>query len=771
MDTAHKKYARDNLVCFSLDISQKKKTINGVDVWKKSLWMPKEWEKHTLDTSVYDDTKNALALITGEKNMLIVVDIDNVDHWRTLLEDTKQREPKTVKAISGSGGIHYYFKYNEKLAHIKTSTHCFGAEYDIDIRTNKGCIIAPPSTYYDNNTQSQVTYKWKRSIFKHDVLEFPEWMLDKINSCSDARIKPKNTKPIADKKAGDQLDDPEIIADIENLDDDPDTAVPYNFVELKQLLAMLSPERLTQYDKWLAVGIAIHNITHGNGFVLWDTWSSGGSSYDQKACKYKWSTFKKTPKPLTIKSLLYWCKQDALDLYEQFKADKQGTKIIIKKFPDVMLDMGMVSSHEHRKCICLNNPKCVFIGDEHYDMEKSMYIDINRNTMDIKCRHLSCISKTYPCPSIQLDRNESKLINYGTINVTINNNFCDGDLLEFQRLDIFGSDEMNEIVYKSLTNEDSAMASIIYHYYKDQYAYGDDENWYVFRNHRWRLMGDKNTRLMADGRQKIKDIYTTLIEQYTDANCDAVKIRELCKIKKIIGDANKMREVMSEVKAMFSNKNNADESFVKKLDANNNLIGFNNGVFDLKTYEFRDGKPDDMITMSTGYNYTPQYTEKYPDLMRFIEDIQPQKEEREYLLTYLSHSLFGNTLELFTILTGGGRNGKSKLIDLIKKTFGDYFGSVKSQMFTRPQPDAQQPDPGLLGLCYKRIIVSGEPEKQQKLNSGFIKFITGRDSVALRECHQNKMIDFQAKFVTLFVCNDIPETDEMDTAFSDSSPD
>ena len=45
-------------------------------------------------------------------------------------------------------------------------------------------------------------------------------------------------------------------------------------------------------------------------------------------------------------------------------------------------------------------------------------------------------------------------------------------------------------------------------------------------------------------------------------------------------------------------------------------------------------------------------------------------------------------LEWFTILTGAGRNGKSKLIELIKKTFGDYYGSVKSQMFTRPQPDA-----------------------------------------------------------------------------------
>src|SRR6202008_3389173 len=59
-----------------------------------------------------------------------------------------------------------------------------------------------------------------------------------------------------------------------------------------------------------------------------------------------------------------------------------------------------------------------------------------------------------------------------------------------------------------------------------------------------------------------------------------------------------------------------------------------------------------------------------------------------------------------------------------------------------------------------------EPEKKAKLNSGFIKFITGRDSTQLRECHKNEMIDFEPKFITLFVCNDILETDEIDTAFS-----
>jgi putative DNA primase/helicase len=82
-------------------------------------------------------------------------------------------------------------------------------------------------------------------------------------------------------------------------------------------------------------------------------------------------------------------------------------------------------------------------------------------------------------------------------------------------------------------------------------------------------------------------------------------------------------------------------------------------------------------------------------------------------------------------------------------------------MFTRPRPSSESPDPGLLNLLKKKVVIASEPEKNSKLNSGFIKFITGRDSTTLRNCHQNDMIDFTANFVVFLICNDIPDCDEM----------
>jgi P4 family phage/plasmid primase-like protien len=210
-------------------------------------------------------------------------------------------------------------------------------------------------------------------------------------------------------------------------------------------------------------------------------------------------------------------------------------------------------------------------------------------------------------------------------------------------------------------------------------------------------------------------------------------------------------------------KNN---NFFEKLDANQYLIGFTNGVYDLQTHTFRDGNLDDYISMTTGYEYHDTYSQHHKELIKFLEDIQPNEEERKYLLSYVATALFGNTHELFTVLTGDGRNGKSKFVELLDKTFGDYYDTIKSQLLTSQMKDGDAPSPSLLSLKNKKLVVACETLENVKLNTGFIKFITGRDTAKHRLCHQNEMIKFSPKFITILVCNDIPECDKMDNAFS-----
>jgi hypothetical protein len=145
-----KKYTEKKLIVFNVNIDQKQ---NKKNIWKKNIKFPKEWTNFNLENSYFNDKYNGLAMLTGKKNNIAIIDVDNIEHWNKLLIENNQIEPTTVKVISGSGGIHYYFTYDDYLDDITSKDHCFGKNYDIDIKINGGCIICHPTNYFNNNLE------------------------------------------------------------------------------------------------------------------------------------------------------------------------------------------------------------------------------------------------------------------------------------------------------------------------------------------------------------------------------------------------------------------------------------------------------------------------------------------------------------------------------------------------------------------------------------------------------------------------------------------
>ncbi len=139
--------------------------------------------------------------------------------------------------------------------------------------------------------------------------------------------------------------------------------------------------------------------------------------------------------------------------------------------------------------------------------------------------------------------------------------------------------------------------------------------------------------------RETKDIFGDLLQYYKENEYDKNQIKLIKQIKKSIDNTSMKNNIMTELIEVYTLNNNLNGDFVKKLDTNNNLIGFNNGVYDLSKFEFREGNPNDNITMTVGYDYNDKHTEKYNELLKFLQDIQPNKEERDYMLTYLSIGL------------------------------------------------------------------------------------------------------------------------------------
>jgi P4 family phage/plasmid primase-like protien len=197
------------------------------------------------------------------------------------------------------------------------------------------------------------------------------------------------------------------------------------------------------------------------------------------------------------------------------------------------------------------------------------------------------------------------------------------------------------------------------------------------------------------------------------------------------------------------------------FDLQRNLIGFNNGIYDLHENEFRDGRLEDYVSKSVGYDYKDVSPEKVDFLNKFIDKIMPVPEERDILLKALSSGLYGQTVQRFFILTGEGSNGKDTLVSkLFKWTTGrDYFEYSNTTILTEKRKgDLCQ---GMANLHKKRTAVWNEPPKQSILQGGPIKELTGSSEINARGLY-SKNTSTQLQETCFMLCNDIPRIDNVD---------
>lgn len=149
----------------------------------------------------------------------------------------------------------------------------------------------------------------------------------------------------------------------------------------------------------------------------------------------------------------------------------------------------------------------------------------------------------------------------------------------------------------------------------------------------------------------------------------------------------------------------------QQMNENINLIGFENGVYDLDTMTFRDKKKEDNITLSTGYDYIEyknnkdeEFERKEKILEKYFTSIQPNINGKNNLKMYLASLLYGNNEEKVKcmVFSGDGRNGKTTLLNLVKKVLGDYYLKINSSLISRMHETKLSPE--LLNVKGKRCL-------------------------------------------------------------------
>jgi P4 family phage/plasmid primase-like protien len=204
--------------------------------------------------------------------------------------------------------------------------------------------------------------------------------------------------------------------------------------------------------------------------------------------------------------------------------------------------------------------------------------------------------------------------------------------------------------------------------------------------------------------------------------------------------------------------------FEEILDSNIFLIGMNNGVYDLEKHEFRSGRPEDYISMSTCNTYVDLSMDDslVVEVKDFLRQIVPNEKIRVYLLLTMSSFLDGHPgTEKFYIWSGCGGNGKSKLVELIRQAIGDYFISVPVTLLVGKRAASNAATPELANLKGKRVNVMNEPEEGDKLSTGMMKEITGGDTIMARKLYGEPLY-FRNGAKTVLLTNHDPKVSAND---------
>ena len=339
----------------------------------------------------------------------------------------------------------------------------------------------------------------------------------------------------------------------------------------------------------------------------------------------------------------------------------------------------------------------------------------------------------------------------------------------------------SKLLYKSTSLTHTDLSNVIYNYFN---GYGNSAEirfmcynipkklWCEFRQHihRWHEDSEENPGncIRSTFDKEIYRIYevdynrslTDKIEKAIEDD-DAQEQERISKIKEKVSKLVHSLKITSYRDTLL--KECSHKFFYpdirEKFDTQNELICFANGVYDLEKNEFRKGRPDDFITLTTNINYK-KYSKDSPQmkqLMNILKKILPIDRVREYFLLILSSCLSGkNWFEKFFVLTGTGANGKSKLLEFINNCFGDYFHQMNVSALCSKRAASNQADPELALLRAKRIVIFQEPTlKMNQINVGKLKEWTN-NNIQTRELYKSP-IKFKAQAKWFLICNDIPE--------------
>uniref|UniRef100_A0A6C0CYH4 SF3 helicase domain-containing protein n=1 Tax=viral metagenome TaxID=1070528 RepID=A0A6C0CYH4_9ZZZZ len=322
------------------------------------------------------------------------------------------------------------------------------------------------------------------------------------------------------------------------------------------------------------------------------------------------------------------------------------------------------------------------------------------------------------------------------------------------------------------THTDLALA--LYEKYECEYVCASirEKIWYRFQEPVWELNEEGvnlrskiSSEIVLNFEKMAMDFQQEMFRsEDKDDSGKFKKKRDACaKLIQNLKSAPYKKNIMTEAMEIFYHP-----KFISKLDSSPHLFAFANGVMDLKTFEFRAGRPQDFLSIHAPIKYRQDLTDfsdEIQGLRDFLQKIFPDKEVRDYFLD-ISSDIFmgGNRRKLFQIWSGVGNNGKSVVERLFESMLGQYAVKLPTSLIVGKRTQSSQACPELVRAGHGvRMAMIQEPGCKDIINIGILKELSGNDSFFARGLYQGGG-EVNPMFKLVLICNDPPKIPGHDEA-------
>lgn len=160
------------------------------------------------------------------------------------------------------------------------------------------------------------------------------------------------------------------------------------------------------------------------------------------------------------------------------------------------------------------------------------------------------------------------------------------------------------------------------------------------------------------------------------------------------------------------------------------LLAVRNGVLDLASGQFRAGQHEDRLRLRADCEFDASATA--PRFQQFLLEIfDGDADLISFMARALGYSVGGSNAEqVLFIAHGGGANGKSTLINVVRRLLGDYAKTIQPETLLARERAAIPND--IARLRGVRFVPTVEVEDGKKLAESLVKQMTGGDAISAR---------------------------------------